>query len=506
INKDAIVGPPTRETPGEWGGPITPFSPPYLLDQILSIGVGGEVTLKFTKPIRDETLNPFGLDFLVFGGAGFTITNGDFGGGGITDGTLFGQADGETRVSVSTDGEAWFVLDPKRAPGVDGYHPTDGGGDFGLPVNPALAKGDFAAGGLAKFTELYDGSGGGTGFDIGWAIDDDGYHVALGKVQFVRLEVLSGKAEVDAVSDVRPRTDNLAWHAEDFSADPLTSSWVVHGDESLFEWDAEAGVLGVTWDSEKPNSGFHRPLGLVLTEADAFAFTFDIALDEVKAGHLDGQPYTFEVTVGLVDIESAKADGFSRGTGSDSPNLVEWNYFPDTGFGATVSPAIASGKSQFAAGFTFPAELAAGEKYSVRMEYDPGERTLKTFMLENSKAWKGIQSVKLQDDFSGFAVDAFSISSYTAKGTESSLFASGTVDNLAIAVDRSQPRIVGARLIDGQWRARTFGFATADYLLERSADLHDWQPVGNGVRSDGFYLRLIDEETLDGGWFYRLSR
>ncbi|MBT7911615.1 MAG: hypothetical protein HN607_13940, partial [Verrucomicrobia bacterium] len=415
INKDAIVGPPARETPGEWGGPITPFSPPYLLDQILSIGVGGEVTLKFGKPIRDESINPFGLDFLVFGCAGFTITNGDFGGGGITDGTLFDQAAGETRVSVSADGDAWFVLDPKRAPAFDAYHPTDGSGDFGVPVNPALAKGDFAAGGLAKFTELYDGSGGGTGYDIGWAIDDGGNHVALGQVQFVRLEVLFGKAEVDAVSDVRPRTDNLAWHAEDFSVDPLVSSWVVHGDESLFEWNAEAGVLAVTWDSEKPNSSFYRPLGLVLTEADAFAFTFDIALDEVKAGHLDGQPYTFEVTVGLVDIESAKADGFSRGTGSDSPNLVEWNYFPDTGFGATVSPAIASGKSQFAAGFTFPAELAAGEKYSVRMEYDPGERTLKTFMLENSKAWKGIQSVKLQDDFSGFAVDAFSISSYTAK-------------------------------------------------------------------------------------------
>ena len=506
INKDAIVGPPTRETPGEWGGPITPFSPPYLLDQILSIGVGGEVTLKFGKPIRDESINPFGLDFLVFGCAGFTITNGDFGGGGITDGTLFDQAAGETRVSVSADGDAWFVLDPKRAPAFDAYHPTDGSGDFGVPVNPALAKGDFAAGGLAKFTELYDGSGGGTGYDIGWAIDDGGNHVALGQVQFVRLEVLSGKAEVDAVSDVRPRTDNLAWHAEDFSVDPLVSSWVVHGDESLFEWNAEAGVLAVTWDSEKPNSSFYRPLGLVLTEADAFAFTFDIALDEVKVGHLDGQPYTFEVAVGLVDIESAKGDGLSRGTGSDSPNLVEWNYFPDTGFGATVSPAIASGKSQFAAGFTFPAELAAGEKYSVRMEYDPGERTLKTFMLENSKAWKGIQSVKLQDDFSGFAVDAFSISSYTAKGTESSLFATGSVDNLAIAVDRSQPRIVGARLIDWQWRARTFGFAAADYLLERSADLHDWQPVGNGVRSDGFYLRLIDEETLDGGWFYRLSR
>ena len=505
-NKDAIVGPPARETPGKWGGPITPFSPPYLLDQILSIGVGGEVTLKFTKPIRDETLNPFGLDFLVFGGAGFTITNGDFGGGGITDGTLFGQADGETRVSVSADGDAWFVLDPKRAPAFDAYHPTDGGGDFGLPVNPALAKGDFAAGGLAKFTELYDGSGGGTGYDLGWAVDVAGKAVALGQVRFVRLEVLSGKAEIDAVSDVRPRTDKLDWHIENFSVNPLDNGWAAHGDASLFEWDAEGGALAVTWDSEKPNSNFYRPLGLMLTEADTFAFAFDIALREVKAGHLDGQPYTFEVALGLINRKSAKADGFSRGTGSDSPNLVEWDYFPDTGFGATISPAIASAKSQFAAGFTFPAALSAGKQYSVRMEYDPDERALKTFMLENGKVWKTIKTVALADDFVGFAVDAFSISSYTAKGSESSLLANGSVDNLAIGVSRSKPRIVNTRLADGQWTARSFGYGTADYLLERSADLRGWQPVRNGVREDGFYLRLIDENPSLGDGFYRLSR
>ena len=505
-NKDAIVGSPARETPGKWGGPITPFSPPYLLAQILSIGEGGEVTLKFGKPIRDESINPFGLDFLVFGGAGFTITNGDFGGGGITDGTLFGQDDGETRVSVSADGDAWFVLDPKRAPAFDAYHPTDGSGDFGLPVNPALDKGDFAAGGLAKFTELYDGSGGGTGYDLGWAVDAAGKPVALAQVRFVRLEVLSGKAEIDAVSDVQPRTDNLDWHIENFSANPLANGWAAHGDESLFEWDAEGGALAVTWDSEKPNSNFHRPLGLTLTEADTFAFAFDIALDEVKAGHLDGQPYTFEIAVGLMSIESAKADGFSRGTGTDSPNLVEWDYFPDTGFGATISPAIASGKSQFAAGFTFPAELVVGKKYSVRMEYDPAERTLKTFMLENDKAWKTIKTVALADDFVGFAVDAFSISSYTAKGSKSSLLANGSVDNLAIGVGRSKPRIVNTRLADGQWTARSFGYGTADYLLERSADLRGWQPVRNGVREDGFYLRLIDENPSLGDGFYRLSR
>ncbi|MBC8244471.1 MAG: hypothetical protein H8E20_08765 [Verrucomicrobia bacterium] len=505
-DEEAILGAPARETPGEWGGPITPFSPPYRLNQILSVGEGGQVTLKFARPIRDEPLNPFGLDFIVFGGAGFTITNGDFSGGGITDGSLFGQADGETRVSVSTDGETWFVLDPKLAPAFDAYYPTDGAGDFELPVNPALAKGDFADAGLAKFTELYAGSGGGTGYDIGWAVDATGKPVMLGQAQFIRLEVLSGKAEMDAVGDVRPLTENLAWHFDDFSADPMANGWAVHGDESLFDWDAEAGALSVTWDSERPNSLFHRPLGLTLTERDAFAFTFDITLDDVKAGHRAGQPYTFEVALGLLNIGTAKADGFNRGTGTDSPNLVEWDYFPDTGFGATVSPAIASAKSQFAAGFTFPAEMASGKIYSVRMEYDPAARELSTAMLENAKAWKVVKTVRLPDDLTGFAVDSFSISSYTAKGSESSLRAAGRIDNVAVAAGRSQPRIAQTRIVEGRWRGRAFRLQSADYVLERSVDLRQWKRVDGGVNADGFYLRLSDETPLGGGGFYRLRR
>lgn len=505
-NKAAILGPPARETPGEWGGPVTPFSPPYQLDQILSLGEGGEVTLKFARPIRDEPLNPFGLDFIVFGGAGFTIINGNFSGGGITDGTLFGQDSDGTRVSVSVNGEAWFRLDSEQASSFDGYHPTDGAGDFGLPVDPALGKADFADAGLAKFTELYAGSSGGTGFDIGWAIDANGQPVALGQVQFVRLEVVSGKAEVDAVSDVLPRTENLAWHVDDFSVDPLANGWVVHGDESLFKWDAADEALAVTWDSERPNSLFHRPLGLTLTEADAFAFAFDITFGSAKAGHRDGQPYTFEVALGLLNTALAKGDGFKRGTGTDSPNIVEWDYFPDTGFGATISPAIASANSRFAAGFTFPAEMAPRKTYSVRMEYDPGARELRTAMLENGEHWKTIKTVALLEEFDGFTVDAFSISSYTAKGSKSSLLATGSVDNLAIAVGRSQSRIINTRIVDGVWSAQAFGVESTEYLLERSVDLSEWQPVEHGVQPDGFYLPLIDKSPPKSRVFYRLSR
>ena len=86
------------------------------------------------------------------------------------------------------------------------------------------------------------------------------------------------------------------------------------------------------------------------------------------------------------------------------------------------------------------------------------------------------------------------------------LLAAGRVDNLAVAVARSQPRIVNARLADGQWAARSFGFGAVDDVLERSDDLSEWQAVWNGVREDGFYLRLIDENPPVGGGFYRLVR
>ena len=120
----------------------------------------------------------------------------------------------------------------------------------------------------------------------------------------------------------------------------------------------DAWLLGVNGENQ------FRSLGQALTEKDSFAFTFQMTLDEVKAGHLDGQPYTFEVSIGLLNLENAKEEGFIRGTGTDSPNLVEWDYFPDTGFGATVSPALASSKSEFSAGFTFPAELTKGKVYT----------------------------------------------------------------------------------------------------------------------------------------------
>ena len=189
-NVSTVLGPPTATA--------DPFAPPFRNTQLLSIGVGGHLTVQFLSPIANDAGNPFGMDFLLFGNSGFVITNGNFSGGGITDGSVFGHNAGSTRVSVSADNVTYYQLNPALAPVADGLFPTDGSGNYNAPVNPSLTRGDFAGQGLSGIRALYDGSAGGTAYDIGWAQDQFGNSVSLPAVSFVRVDVLSGKSELDA--------------------------------------------------------------------------------------------------------------------------------------------------------------------------------------------------------------------------------------------------------------------------------------------------------------------
>jgi len=201
-NALAVLGEPSRITPGPFGGPVDPFNPPYLREQLVSIGAGGSLTVGFGTPIVNRPENPFGIDFIIFGNAGFVITNGNFTGGGITDGSLFGANAGHTRVSVSTDNLTWYLLDPAKAPTVDGLFPTDGVGELTKAIDPALTSLSFGGRDLAGIRELYAGSGGGTGFDVAWAQDEAGRSVNLPSASFVRIEVVSGASEVDGIAIV----------------------------------------------------------------------------------------------------------------------------------------------------------------------------------------------------------------------------------------------------------------------------------------------------------------
>jgi hypothetical protein len=190
---------------------VNPFSPAFRNTQLLSIGAGGYLTVQFSTPIANDPGNPYGLDFLIFGNTGFVITNGNFSGGGITDGSLLGNNPGSTRVSVSADNITYYQLNPSLAPIVDGLFPTDGTGNFNFPLNPLLIGSDFAGQGLSGIRLLYNGSAGGMGYDIGWAQDNLGNSVSLPSVNFVRIDVLSGKSEIDAFAAVpEPSTVCLA--------------------------------------------------------------------------------------------------------------------------------------------------------------------------------------------------------------------------------------------------------------------------------------------------------
>lgn len=212
----SALGEPSRVTPGAFGGPVDPFDPPYLGSQVVGVGAGGSLTVQFSTPVRNDPANPFGLDFQVFGSSFFVVTNAtdanfNYIGKPATDGSVFGAEGVATRVSVSRDGQAFYTLNPSLAPVLKNFFPTDGAGAFTRAVDPALKSGDFAGLDLDGLRAKYAGSGGGTGFDLAWAQDGQGRPVTLDDISFVRVEVLTGKVEIDGFSAATAVPEPSAW-------------------------------------------------------------------------------------------------------------------------------------------------------------------------------------------------------------------------------------------------------------------------------------------------------
>ena len=205
-NAFTVLGAPSQIN--LYGDAVDFFDPPYGTNQILSIGEGGSLTVRFDTPVLNLPKNKFGIDFIIFGNSGFIITNDfdfntyDWIGTPATDGSLFGQNFGETQVSVSRDGVNFYTLNPSLAPTVDFLFPTDGDGDPHTPVYPSLTQNDFAGLTAEQMHALYHGSAGGAGYDISWAQDGNGKNVFLPEIRYVRVDVLSGKVEIDAFSAV----------------------------------------------------------------------------------------------------------------------------------------------------------------------------------------------------------------------------------------------------------------------------------------------------------------
>jgi hypothetical protein len=221
----SVLGKPTTRFDGSFGGApdlhrakliegIFNYGPGGPTEKLLTtINAGQQVTVRFDHRVEDDPANPFGLDLIVFGNAFFGGTAGSGFPSETTNlntFTLAGSVFAEPmKVSVSQDGVNFVTFD--AGPYADGLFPTNAyrwdraaarwtgeAAVFTKPVNPALTPADFAGKTAADALDLYDGSGGGTGFDLA--------AVGLPWIEYVRVEGVTGFAggEIDAVADVSP--------------------------------------------------------------------------------------------------------------------------------------------------------------------------------------------------------------------------------------------------------------------------------------------------------------
>jgi len=199
----AVLGEPARYTgEGIWPGAVTPFNPAFSTDQILSLGAGGHLTVRFDQPITDDAAHPYGVDLLIFG-------NGSFIDGDWPNGVVAGAFDeGPFTVSVSEDGTTFI---PLAGTYYDGLYPTLGYADltdpyavdaglvptdFTKPIDPALGISAFMGKTFPEIAAIYDGSGGGIPIDV--------HGAGLAEVHYVRIEVPSGgtSPEIDGFAVV----------------------------------------------------------------------------------------------------------------------------------------------------------------------------------------------------------------------------------------------------------------------------------------------------------------
>ncbi len=185
---------------------------------LVTLSPGDQITVTFDHDIVDDPLNPYGIDFIVFGndlywGSGMVYSNTDMDEYTISSGTGWSDP-GVVSVAQYIDGP-WYTFEagpyfdtttyPTQAFAWDSENDTWGEElDWTKPVNPDLdPTEDFAGLSVAEVIALYDGSAGGTGYDL--ADLNDLYGVELDWIRYIRVESNgTSRPEVDGFADVAP--------------------------------------------------------------------------------------------------------------------------------------------------------------------------------------------------------------------------------------------------------------------------------------------------------------
>ncbi|MBN1489306.1 MAG: hypothetical protein JXA69_05260 [Phycisphaerae bacterium] len=213
---DGFYIPPTDAVP------VVPVGPPFRSFEVVTVGNGGYLIVEFEHSVVDDPRNPYGIDLIVFGNAmQLTLSGGTWHNGDPTSQQLLASSAIESEpglVSVSQDGTTWYTF--TSGPFADAFAPTLGrvfdpeNPDLSLgtwnqwwaaptnptkPLYPRLTATDFNGMTVAEVAQAYEGSAGGTGFDISV--------FGLSWIRYVRIDDIDGPiatTEIDAIVDVRP--------------------------------------------------------------------------------------------------------------------------------------------------------------------------------------------------------------------------------------------------------------------------------------------------------------
>ena len=295
---------------------------------------------------------------------------------------------------------------------------------------------------------------------------------------------------------------------ETFTANPLANGWLATGDTSLFNWNSTNQNLEVTWDSAQTNSYFCRPFGQTLNKATDFMLGFDVRLSDIGPGTDPNKPFTFQIAIGLVNLAEATSPGFIRGSGFQAPNLVELDYFWDSGFGTTVCPTLISSNNEYSdGGFTFPLQLTTNTLFHVTMLYLADEQRMLTTVTSNGAPYGPVKDATLSTNFSDFAVDHFGVSSYNDAGQfpgyEGSVLAHGTVDNFMFALP---PPVTKVKAVNDNGSAKIQFRATTNWLytLERTTNFQTWNTVSAVAPGVSGTMQLQDTNPPVANAYYRV--
>jgi hypothetical protein len=312
--------------------------------------------------------------------------------------------------------------------------------------------------------------------------------------------ILAAAVSLFVASEASALADSLS---EDFSVNPASRGWQSFGETNLFSWNSASQNLQVIWDSSQPNSYFYRPIGTILAIDDDFSLSFDLQLSDAQATGF------FELAVGLFHFSDATNSDFSRGTGA-TPNLFEFDYYPDGGFGPSIDATLSDDtvNPTNTAGFYFAYDnltLSNGTTYHVVITHQADQVTVSGSVWTN-----GVLFTALPNSYSGpitdFRIDTLSISSYTSTNDPfgDSIQATGTVDNIVVTFPQSPVQNLTGSFSNGVWRAQFVCRSNWLYTLERSGSLNSWIDASPTTPGNGSLLTLVDTNAVSDRAFYRV--